>query len=170
MIGGGTDTGGATDASDGTEAGDEFDTDGAGDQLDTDGAGDGCVCDVIDRFADVVEVEHVRDGALSMTAVADDRSTVRRLVADLRASGASIELRRVARGVDPAADAIELEAGSITEKQREALELAVELGYYDSPRRADLAELAARLGVSKSAVSQRLNAAEATLVRELVGR
>jgi predicted DNA binding protein len=63
----------------------------------------------------------------------------------------------------------EVDVTSITSKQREALETALELGYYDSPRGADLGDCAAALDISKSAVSQRLNTAETKLVRSFFG-
>ncbi|NKE35613.1 MarR family transcriptional regulator [Natronococcus sp. JC468] len=51
----------------------------------------------------------------------------------------------------------------LTEKQRELLTVAYEEGYFDVPRRISQNELADRLGVSKSAVSQRLRRAIAQL-------
>ncbi|WP_293031738.1 helix-turn-helix domain-containing protein [Natronococcus sp.] len=52
---------------------------------------------------------------------------------------------------------------SLTEKQRELLTVAYEEGYFDVPRRISQDELADRLEVSKSAVSQRLRRAIARL-------
>ncbi|AGB39145.1 helix-turn-helix domain-containing protein [Natronococcus occultus] len=52
---------------------------------------------------------------------------------------------------------------ALTEKQRELLTVAYEEGYFDVPRRISQDELADRLGVSKSAVSQRLRRAIAQL-------
>lgn len=58
--------------------------------------------------------------------------------------------------------------GDITKKQWEAARLAVESGYYKQPREATLDDLAAELGISKSAVSQRLANLERTLVLNLI--
>jgi predicted DNA binding protein len=44
----------------------------------------------------------------------------------------------------------------LTDKQREALVLAHERGYYDSPRGADLEGIAAELGISRQALVSRL--------------
>jgi len=46
--------------------------------------------------------------------------------------------------------------GLVTSKQREALILALEEGYFDEPRRVSLSELGAMLGVSRQAVASRL--------------
>lgn len=53
---------------------------------------------------------------------------------------------------------------ALTERQRETLVTAVEAGYFDVPRTATQADLAEHLGVSGSAVSQRLRRA----VRQLI--
>lgn len=55
-------------------------------------------------------------------------------------------------------------AFGLTEGQRTTLRLAAEAGYFDVPRRVSQDDLAARLGVSTSAVSQRLRRATASLV------
>ena len=59
---------------------------------------------------------------------------------------------------------IQVDVESLTPKQWEALELAYEAGYYDQPRSVDLETLADELEISKSAVSQRLRAAEGVIV------
>ncbi|MFW5919591.1 MAG: helix-turn-helix domain-containing protein [Halanaeroarchaeum sp.] len=56
---------------------------------------------------------------------------------------------------------------TLTEKQREAVQTAVDRGYYDRPRDASLGDLADELGVTRSALSQRLNAVESKLITDL---
>ncbi|MFB6110853.1 MAG: helix-turn-helix domain-containing protein [Halodesulfurarchaeum sp.] len=51
----------------------------------------------------------------------------------------------------------------LTPKQRDALETAAEAGFFDIPRRVTLDELAAELGVSPSALSERLRRGMRTL-------
>ncbi|WP_336001290.1 helix-turn-helix domain-containing protein [Halorientalis halophila] len=53
-------------------------------------------------------------------------------------------------------------------EQREALEAAVDLGYYETPRVADLGEVADRLGLAKSTLRYRLRRAEAWLTETVV--
>lgn len=54
---------------------------------------------------------------------------------------------------------------ALTERQREALEVALELGYFEIPRRVSTAELGEELGVSGQAVSERLRRALGTAAR-----
>ena len=65
---------------------------------------------------------------------------------------------------------VPVDLGALTQKQRETMLLALERGYYERPRRTNLEELAAETELSESGVSERLNAAERTLVRETFGR
>ena len=69
--------------------------------------------------------------------------------------------RMVAMSVE---DLICVERSILTDRQYETLKLAWDHGYYEVPRRTDLQELSDRLGVSRSAVSQRLTTAETKLV------
>ncbi|MEF8801980.1 MAG: helix-turn-helix domain-containing protein [Halapricum sp.] len=56
----------------------------------------------------------------------------------------------------------------ITEAQRSTARYAVACGFYDNPRSARLADIAAEFDRSESAISQRLNAIERHLVRSYV--
>ena len=127
-----------------------------------------CVCPVFDDHDCIASVDAFSDGALLVSVSTRDRTELSRLVASLRAIGATVRLERITRSTDAGDDkVIELDAGEITEKQREAVRIAMERGYYESPRRIDLGGLADELGVSRSAVSQRLGTVEAKLVAEL---
>jgi len=57
---------------------------------------------------------------------------------------------------------------SVTAAQQATARYAVACGYYDDPRRAHLADIAAEFDRSKSAISQRLSAVERQLVRSFV--
>jgi len=53
---------------------------------------------------------------------------------------------------------------SLTTRQRHLLELAFRLGYYGSPAKASLAQIASLVGISRAAVSKHLRAAERKLL------
>ncbi|MDS0260452.1 helix-turn-helix domain-containing protein [Haloarcula sp. S1CR25-12] len=54
----------------------------------------------------------------------------------------------------------------LTDRQREALRTAYEMGYFDIPRGASLAEVAAELDIAASSVSERLRRAQTQLIEE----
>jgi predicted DNA binding protein len=95
------------------------------------------------------------------------------LRADDRASLARFDEACVAAGL--AVDLVEIHAltatggpdgGGLTAPQAEALGLAYRRGYYDEPRTATLADLAAELDVSRQAVSGRLRRGTRRLIED----
>jgi predicted DNA binding protein len=60
-------------------------------------------------------------------------------------------------------------ATELSDRQREALETALELGYYDTPREATHEDIAQELGCAPNTASQHLQKGEAKLVRNGLG-
>ena len=56
----------------------------------------------------------------------------------------------------------------LTKKQRRAIDLAIENGYYNIPRRIELKELAARMGVSLPTYQEHLRKAELNIIPNLI--
>jgi predicted DNA binding protein len=59
-------------------------------------------------------------------------------------------------------------AGALTDRQYQAVETAVELGYYETPRDASLESVAEALDCAPSTASNHLQKAEATVLRRIV--
>lgn len=77
--------------------------------------------------------------------------------------GVEIDVRRLAE-LSPAG------SDSLPREQREALRVAAERGYYETPRAIDVAELAAELDVPRSTLAYRLRRAEAHLASQFLER
>jgi hypothetical protein len=73
------------------------------------------------------------------------------------------ELVRLTRDGEP-----EAPGDGLTDRQREALRTAYELGYFEIPRRASLQEIAGELDISASSLSERLRRAQTQLIEETV--
>lgn len=89
-----------------------------------------------------------------------DHDALSQFTAHCEAAGITVEATRVYNPTTP-------NAGpwyGLSDPQREALTLAVELGYYDIPRGCTTKELADALGISDQAVTERLRRAIAALV------
>lgn len=130
---------------------------------------DRCVCPVFDDHDCVSEIEGYQDNVLLFSVTVHDREVLKSIVNDLRDRDAAVEIESIVPlqyGDDDVGERQIFDISTITDKQREAVEVAVKTGYYDRPRHTDLDELADRLGVSRSAASQRLNTAESKLIRE----
>jgi predicted DNA binding protein len=78
----------------------------------------------------------------------------------LREIGANFEVEYVQQRLNP--DEL------LTERQREILLEAVDLGYYEVPRTCTLTEVADHVGIAKSTCSEVLQRVERTVVREFV--
>ncbi|AFZ71865.1 helix-turn-helix domain-containing protein [Natronobacterium gregoryi] len=101
---------------------------------------------------------------LRITTEVSDIDSVQEVLTHLAELEATVDPQGMAV-VDPSDDHVaEVDVGSLTTKQLRALELAYTRGYYEQPRETGLEELSAELDISKSAVSQRLRAAESKLV------
>lgn len=92
-----------------------------------------------------------------------DQSAVDRFVEACRERDIEFEVERVQGWRDDG----HLEFG-LTDTQRETLETALDVGYFEVPRENDLTELADRLGVSDTAASQCLRRGLSTLLRRTI--
>jgi hypothetical protein len=76
---------------------------------------------------------------------------------------ADFRVHRLTRDGEP-----EPPGDGLTDRQREALRTAYELGYFDIPRRATLDDVATHLDIAPSSVSERLRRAQTQLIEETV--
>ena len=105
-----------------------------------------------------------RDGGVDARLVGD--APVLQTVVDRLPDTVETEIRRIGgEGAMPLSAAPEQ---SLSRRQREALEAALALGYYDRPRQATHEDVAERLGCAPSTASEHLQKAEAKLVRAVL--
>lgn len=119
-----------------------------------------CPCPAFDDHDCVTELIEVRDGSLLFSVTIPDRSILAPLIESLRETNSSVSVNRILTSGEE-----EESVPDITEKQREAFLIAMEKGYYERPRGATLDDIAAELGITSSAVSQRLTAVKRRLAR-----
>jgi predicted DNA binding protein len=120
----------------------------------------GCVPHVVDA----------KNDSLVITVHPEKRETLPQLVSALMDQGYVVDVQRlVGVGNDLIEESTVLcDLSILTEKQRDAISLAIERGYYDRSADADMGSMAGELDISKSAFSRRLKAAEAKLMLELM--
>ena len=93
----------------------------------------------------------VEGRGLAWRVVAPNRAAVESLVHTLRRRGLEIELASIKAA---------RRGGSLTERQDRVLGLAYTLGYFEFPKRINLTDLAKKLGVAKSTLSEILRTGE----------
>ena len=123
-----------------------------------------CLCPVFEEYDCIPTIEAVENGSIVVVVSVPDRGELRGLVDGLRRVDATVSVEWLVSGAT-GAETTEIDVSSITSKQQETLETAMEMGYYERPRTTTLSDLADALGISESAASQRLNTAETKLVR-----
>lgn len=99
-------------------------------------------------------------GGVATVEVTAPRERISELGEQLRAFGLSFDVEYVHERTDP--------ERLLSGRQRELLSLAVERGYYETPRRCSLTDLADELGVAKSTASEVLHRAEGAVIERFV--
>lgn len=96
-------------------------------------------------------------GGLEWRLLAPKRSSVESVVSSLKGRGIAVELVAI-KSVKG--------SGTLTDRQARVLSLAYELGYFEFPKKINLSDLARKLGVSKSSLSETLRTAEEKILHE----
>lgn len=128
-----------------------------------------CICPVFNEHDCIATIEIIDPPGFVVSIAARERDEFTSIVGALREADANPRLVQITQSSDPTEyQRLEFDMEDITDKQREAIRIAVEKGYYEKPRRATLGDLAEQLDISRSAVSQRLTAVESKMVYKLV--
>ncbi|WP_436934516.1 helix-turn-helix domain-containing protein [Halovenus marina] len=108
-------------------------------------------------------------GPISVHLEVSSHESLQRVLTLLSESPITVHIEAITSPEFSEETTVEFDLGSLTDKQRQTLRLALRTGYYERPRKTDLTELATELGISKSAVSQRLRTAEHKLIKQALG-
>ena len=101
-------------------------------------------------------IEGTRDGRLRIVVVGESNEVLRRALADVP-SEIGVEIERIGPYPDDSGDL----GGLLTDRQREVLEVALDLGYYEVPRRSTHRAIAERMDLSVGTVTEHLQKVEA---------
>lgn len=131
-----------------------------------------CICGFIHESLGPVTSVYARDGELHVTIHASDVEQLRTLVKDLNEQYGRVDIEYLVQSRDghDAAELVPVDMGRLTERQREVLETAHGMGYFEYPRRANASEVAAALDIEPSTFTEHLAAAQSKLLDELLPR
>ncbi|MFD1598268.1 helix-turn-helix domain-containing protein [Halobellus rarus] len=129
-----------------------------------------CFCECIEQFGCPVRDVHSRDGSLTVSFHAPDVDTLRSVVARLDDRWSDVSVRRLVRSDAgrEGSDLVLVDRGELTERQREVLETAHEMGYFEYPKRANAGDVADELGVDDSTFVEHLSAAQGKLLSSIL--
>jgi predicted DNA binding protein len=125
-----------------------------------------CLCLAFSEVGCVPRIKSAEGGTIVVETYVPHRSVIGELVASLRSVTEHVSLRQLTTSRENVAESepSTVDFSQLTTKQREAATMAVSEGYYETPRQTSMDELATALGISKSALSQRLSGVESKLV------
>ncbi|GAB7091300.1 hypothetical protein JCM18237_15710 [Halorubrum luteum] len=124
-----------------------------------------CFYERLDRDGFSADVTEVTERGVRIEAYARSRELLADIVDGLSEIGTvTVHKLGETRPQSEFSDLRTVDFGTLTPLERETLRRAVEVGYYDEPRRTSLATLADEFDVSKGTLSQRLRSAERKLV------
>ncbi|MCQ4332658.1 helix-turn-helix domain-containing protein [Natronomonas sp. F2-12] len=128
--------------------------------------GRGCPCESIEAFDCPIVDLHTRDGSLYLVFHADDMETLRGVIATLKDRYPEVDVRRLLRSEHDRQESnlIFVDRGRLTDRQREVLETAHRMGYFEHPKAANAGEVAEALGITTATFSEHLAAAQSKLL------
>ncbi|MFO7833354.1 MAG: helix-turn-helix domain-containing protein [Halohasta sp.] len=133
----------------------------------TDEVCDHCPSSVFAAYGCIPHFVRADGQSFFIKAFLPNSAMVSNLVADLNEIGSTVRLvsmTHTGSGEELSDEIYEVDVSALTPKQREALELAIEEGYYKGDERPSMASLADQLDISTSAFSQRLARAEGNVM------
>ncbi len=130
---------------------------------------DPCVCEFIEQTVGPVTETFAVDGDLHVTIHASDMTDLRENLREFRSRFGDVRIEYLVSGRADADDSeiIPVDVRRLTDRQREVLRTAYEMGYFDYPRTANASEVAEELGIRPSTFTEHLNAAQSKILDEL---
>ena len=128
--------------------------------------GRGCPCELVEQFDCPIIDVHTRNGSLYLVFHARDMDELQDVIEELRSRYPDMEVQRLLRSQEDQAEhnLVFVDRGDLTDRQREVIEMAHEMGYFRHPKGANAGEVAAALGISTSTFTEHLAAAQSKLL------
>ncbi len=128
--------------------------------------GRGCPCESIETFDCPVVDLHARDGDLYLVFHAIDMENLQNVITTLQKRYPTVDVQRLLRSEHhPQEDhLVFLDRSRLTDRQREVLEMAHEMGYFEHPKGANAGEVADALDITTTTFSEHLSIAQSKLL------
>lgn len=129
-----------------------------------------CPCRCIEGFGHPIADMRAQDGLVGLTFHVPDSEGAEQVVRELQSQFESVELRHVswASKTPGEGDIALVDQGRFTDRQREVLQTAHEMGYFEYPKAANAQEVATQLDIDSSTFAEHLAAAQSKLMDAVV--
>jgi len=128
-----------------------------------------CPCETVQEFDVPVRDIHTVDGTLHVAIHVEDMAELRNILVGVRSEYPDVRIVRLVHAQEAGeGDLILVDRGELTSRQRQVLETAHSLGYFDHPKGANAGEVADELGISTSTFTEHLAAAQSKLLTSIL--
>jgi predicted DNA binding protein len=129
-----------------------------------------CACDLIERNGYPVRHTEVDSGAVLLAFVAEDIETLRDVITGLkeRYEGVSLQCLTRSSAIGGKRDLVFVDRSVLTDRQREVLETAHEMGYFEHPKGANATEVADALDINGSTFAEHVSTAQSKLLESIL--
>ncbi len=135
-------------------------------RFDRDGAAN-CPCELVERTGTPVSSVQARNGALLLTVRLLDLDDVTTIVEALREQFDGVVVEELTAADGQATDPVVVDRMQLTDRQREVIETANQMGYFEYPKGANATDVATELGIARSTFTEHLAAAQTKLLQSI---
>jgi len=136
------------------------------------GADHECACSVVESLGNPLADVRVASGTLVLTLHLPQVDALREVVERLDDVADRVEVRYLVHATadgEASADRTVVDRGRLTDRQREVLGTAYEMGYFEYPKDANATIVAGALDIGLSTFAEHLAAAQSKLLDEMLG-
>lgn len=127
-----------------------------------------CLCETIETFSCPVSNIHTDGDQLVLTFHAPDIDRTRAIIKRLNELYGGVSLQSLQQNGALDDDSVLVDRSTLTDRQGEVLETAVEMGYFEYPKGANAGEVAEALDISLSTFTEHLAAALSKVLDQVV--
>ena len=131
--------------------------------------GGACACEVVERTGTPISSVRAQDGALLLTFRTFELEEIADIVDGLRQHFDGVLVEELTQDhEDDSSDRVIVDRDLLTTRQREILETAHKLGYFEYPKGANATDVAEELDIARSTFTEHLAAAQTKLLDALL--
>ncbi|WP_436345141.1 helix-turn-helix domain-containing protein [Natronorubrum sp. FCH18a] len=128
-----------------------------------------CACEVVERTGTPISSVRAQNGSLLLTFRTLELEEIADIVDGLRDRFDGVLVEELTQDhEDESADRVIVDRDLLTTRQREIIETAHELGYFEYPKGANATDVAEELGIARSTFTEHLAAAQTKLLDALL--
>jgi len=132
--------------------------------------GESCPCECLGRHGCPIHRYEAGKESLTLVFHAADFETLQSVITDLQDRYPPVDVQQLLRPPLEGSpeERVFVNRGKLTDRQREVLERAYEMGYFERPKQANATEVAQDLGIAQSTFTEHLMAAQRKLLEDVL--